>query len=192
MKKILFLSLVFCILFSQTKRDPRVVGLAGTYTTIADGIFSIGYNPGLIGLQQDRPFMLQIGQLDYGILGNFFSIQNIAQYSGDTLDTKEKDQIFRQLRDADGMAFFTDLHFPTPILNISKGIGFYDKAVREGKFKTIMNMPNNNTFELLNKKILIVGFGRIGRKLIKKCLGFEMKVNVYDPYVDKKTIPSFR
>ena len=82
-------------------------------------------------------------------------------------------------------------HIMFMILNISKGIGFYDKAVREGKFKTIMNMPNNNTFELLNKKILIVGFGRIGRKLIKKCLGFEMKVNVYDPYVEKKTIESF-
>jgi len=121
MKKILILSLFACVLFSQTKRDPRVVGLAGAYTTIADGIFSIGYNPGLIGLQQNRPFMMQIGQLDYGVLGNFFSIQNLAQYSGDTLDTKEKDEIFRQLRDADGMAFFTDLHFPTPILNISKG-----------------------------------------------------------------------
>ena len=121
MKKILILSLFACVLFSQTKRDPRVVGLAGAYTTIADGIFSIGYNPGLIGLQQNRPFMMQIGQLDYGVLGNFFSIQNVAQYSGDTLDTKEKDEIFRQLRDADGMSFFTDLHFPTPILNISKG-----------------------------------------------------------------------
>ena len=64
MKKILFVSLFLCSLFSQTKRDPRVVGLAGAYTTIADGIFSIGYNPGLIGLQQDRPFMLQIGQID--------------------------------------------------------------------------------------------------------------------------------
>ena len=40
-------------------------------------------------------------------------------------------------------------------------------------------------------KILIVGFGRIGRKLIKRCLGFEMKVLVYDPYVDKKIIESF-
>ena len=60
---------------AQTKRDPRVVGMAGAYTTIANGIFSVGYNPGLIGLQQNRPFMLQIGQVDYGILGNFFSIQ---------------------------------------------------------------------------------------------------------------------
>jgi len=82
-------------------------------------------------------------------------------------------------------------HIMFMILNISKGKDFYDKAVREGKFKEIMNMPNNDTFELSNKKILIVGFGRIGRKLIKKCLGFEMQVYVCDPFVDKNIIESF-
>ena len=81
-------------------------------------------------------------------------------------------------------------HIMFMILNISKGVGFYDKAAREGKFKETMDKPDNNTFELSNKKILILGFGRIGRKLIKRCLGFEMKVKVYDPYVDKKTIES--
>ncbi len=121
MKRFYIIFIFFCICFSQTKRDPRVVGLAGSYTTIADGIFSIGYNPGLIGLQQNRPFMMQLGQMDFGILGNFFSIENIAKYSGDTLDTSEKDQIFRQLRDSDGLSFFQDLHIPTPVLNISKG-----------------------------------------------------------------------
>ena len=120
-KRIFIIFLFIGILFCQTKRDPRSVGLSGAYTTIADGIFSVGYNPGLIGLQQNRPFMMQIGQIDYGILGNFFSIQNVAQYSGDTLDIVEKNEIFKQLRDGDGMAFFTDLHFPTPILNFSKG-----------------------------------------------------------------------
>ena len=36
--------------------------------------------------------------------------------------------------------------------------------------------------------MLIVGFGRIGQCLIKRCLGFEMKVYVYDPFVDEKEI----
>ena len=106
---------------SQTKRDPRVVGMAGAYTTIADGIFSIGYNPGMIGLQQDKPLMIQGLQLDFGILGNFFSIENIAQYSGDTLNTKEKNKLFKQLEDADGLSFFMDTHMPIPLINISKG-----------------------------------------------------------------------
>ena len=120
--------LVFILVFfinmnsnSQTKRDPRVVGMAGAYTTIANGIFSVGYNPGLIGLQQDEPMMIQGLQLDFGILGNFFSIENIAQYSGDTLNTKEKNKLFKQLEDADGMSFFMDTHMPIPLLNISKG-----------------------------------------------------------------------
>ena len=81
-------------------------------------------------------------------------------------------------------------HIMFMILNISKGIGLYDQAVRDGKFETMMHI-NHKAFELFNKKILIVGFGRIGRKLIKKCLGFEMGVCVYDPFVDNKTIESF-
>ena len=80
-------------------------------------------------------------------------------------------------------------HIMYMILNISKGKDLYDQSVRNEKFDTIMHMKHE-TFELFNKKILIVGFGRIGRKLIKKCLGFEMEVLVYDPFVDKKIIES--
>jgi len=38
------------LLQGQTKRDPRAVSLAGAYTTIADGIFAVGYNPALFSL----------------------------------------------------------------------------------------------------------------------------------------------
>jgi len=81
-------------------------------------------------------------------------------------------------------------HIMFMILSLSKGISFFDDAVRKGQFGSIMHMKHSN-FELSNKKILIVGFGRIGRKLIKRCLGFEMQVFAYDPYVDKKVIESF-
>ena len=80
-------------------------------------------------------------------------------------------------------------HIMFMILNISKGMNLYDDAVRNGKFDSIMHMKKT-TFELSKKKILIVGFGRIGKKLIKRCLGFEMKVYAYDPFVDEKTIES--
>ena len=122
MKRII---LIFCtvgiFVQAQTKRDPRMVGMAGAYTTIADGIFCVGFNPGIIGLQQNKPFMIQAFQLDLGILGNFFSIENIAQYSGDTLNTAEKDALFDQLEASDGMGFFVDTHMPIPFMNISKG-----------------------------------------------------------------------
>ena len=118
---ILIILLLSISIKSQTKRDPRVVAMAGSYTTIANGIFSVGYNPGLIGLQQNKPVMIQGFQLDFGLVGNFFSIQNIANYSGDTLDLKDKNALFRELEDADGMAFFMDTHMPIPLMNISMG-----------------------------------------------------------------------
>ena len=121
MKNAIIILLFISSLFSQTKRDPRVVGLAGSYTTIANGIFSVGYNPGLIGLQQNRPLTIQGFQLDFGILGNFFSIENIAQYSGDTLTTRDKNRLFKTLRNSNGMSFFMDTHMPIPLINISRG-----------------------------------------------------------------------
>jgi D-3-phosphoglycerate dehydrogenase len=42
--------------------------------------------------------------------------------------------------------------------------------------------------ELAGKTVLIVGFGRIGTRTAKRCLGFDMQVLVYDPYVDAGTI----
>ena len=80
-------------------------------------------------------------------------------------------------------------HIMFMILNISKGTDFFDKIVRNGEFESVMHMKHN-TFELSDKKILIIGFGRIGRKLIKRCLGFDMKVYAYDPYVEQNTIES--
>ena len=53
-------------------------------------------------------------------------------------------------------------HIMFMIMNLLKGLDFFDKAVRNGDFETVMHMKHD-TFELLNKKILIIGFGRIGR-----------------------------
>ena len=75
------------------------------------------------------------------------------------------------------------------MLTISKSISRYDNEVRLGNFKK--NASEIETLELFNKEVLIVGFGRIGKSLIKRCLGFEMKVNVYDPFVSKEIISQF-
>ena len=80
-------------------------------------------------------------------------------------------------------------HIMFMILNIAKSFNLFDQSVRRGKFDTIMHMKHTS-FELFNKKILIIGFGRIGKKLIKRCLGFEMKVYVYDPYVKNEIVES--
>ena len=75
------------------------------------------------------------------------------------------------------------------MLSISKSISQYDQEVRNGNFKK--NAPSITTFELYNKEILIVGFGRIGQSLIKRCRGFEMKIKVYDPFINEETIEKF-
>ena len=77
-------------------------------------------------------------------------------------------------------------HVMYMILALSKAKLTYDNEVRTGAFKK--NMKIIKTFELMGKEILIAGFGRIGKSLIKKCLGFDMEVSVYDPFVEEKII----
>jgi D-3-phosphoglycerate dehydrogenase len=72
------------------------------------------------------------------------------------------------------------------MLTISKNFLNLDNEVRIGNFKN--NINKFETFELHDKEILIAGFGRIGKNLIKKCLAFNMNVKVYDPFVEKKII----
>ena len=77
-------------------------------------------------------------------------------------------------------------HVMYMMLVLSKAKLTYDNEVRTGAFKK--NMKSIKTFELMGKDILIAGFGRIGKSLIKKCLGFDMKVSVYDPFLEEKII----
>ncbi len=77
-------------------------------------------------------------------------------------------------------------HVMFVLLNIAKRKDLFDKTVREGNFKDRNKLPK--TIEIWKKNILIAGFGRIGRALIKRCIGFEMNVFVYDPFVNKDQI----
>ncbi len=79
-------------------------------------------------------------------------------------------------------------HVMFNLLYISKRKDLFDKTVREGNFKDRNKLPK--TIELWKKNFLIVGFGRIGQALIKRCFGFEMKVYVFDPFVSKEKIES--
>ena len=80
-------------------------------------------------------------------------------------------------------------HVMFMLLNISKRKNMYDDCVKSGKFNERNKL--SKTVELWNKDILIAGFGRIGKALIKRCLGFEMNVFVYDPFVNSDVIENF-
>ena len=74
----------------------------------------------------------------------------------------------------------------TFFLQLSKNIHLSDRLTRDGNFHNKGNLPS--FYELYQKNVLILGFGRIGQAVAKRCLGFDMRVHVYDPFQDKQTI----
>lgn len=79
-------------------------------------------------------------------------------------------------------------HVMFMLLSIAKRKSMYDDSVKNDKFNERNKLPK--TIEIWGKNILIAGFGRIGQCLIKRCLGFEMNVFVYDPFVSAEKIKS--
>ena len=77
-------------------------------------------------------------------------------------------------------------HVMTMFLYLAKKINKSDTLVRTNEF---MNKSSiGNFFELYQKNILILGFGRIGQAVAKRCKGFDVNILVYDPFVDKEII----
>ena len=77
-------------------------------------------------------------------------------------------------------------HVMTMFLYLAKKINKSDILVRTNEF---MNKSSiGNFFELYQKNILILGFGRIGQAVAKRCKGFDVNILVYDPFVDKEII----
>ena len=133
---------------------------------------------------------LRRGKIDAEILGKCKNLRVISRHGVgyDNIDTKIlKEKKISLLVTGTTTSVSPAEHIMFMILNISKSFNLFDKSVRDGKFDTVMHMKHES-FELFGKKMLIVGFGRIGKQLIKRCLGFEMKVFAYDPFVDKKVI----
>ena len=80
-------------------------------------------------------------------------------------------------------------HVLTSFLYLTKNIHLSDRLTREGNFKNKSSLPN--FFELYKKNVLILGFGRIGKEVAKRCKGFDANVYVYDPFVENKDIKNY-
>jgi D-3-phosphoglycerate dehydrogenase len=70
------------------------------------------------------------------------------------------------------------------MLSLCKGATM-DALPRQGRWHERYNVLPT---ELMNKTLLIVGFGRIGTRIAKRCLGMDMGVEVYDPYVPAEAV----
>jgi D-3-phosphoglycerate dehydrogenase len=78
-------------------------------------------------------------------------------------------------------------HTVSMIGAITKHLLFLDKETREGKFKTArrLYLP----VDLDGKTLGIIGYGRIGKQVAKKCMAaFNMKVIIYDPYISDSVV----
>ncbi len=71
------------------------------------------------------------------------------------------------------------------MLALAKRARVYDREVRQGNWGVRFEQP---AFDLAGRKVLILGFGRIGRRLVKRCVAMEMEVLVHDPYVIQDAI----
>ena len=75
-------------------------------------------------------------------------------------------------------AEFTWLHIMNAVRKFSRSLKFVSK------WRDLDNENFLRSIELSDKKLGIIGFGRIGRKLNRYAQAFEMNVKFYDPYVE--------
>jgi D-3-phosphoglycerate dehydrogenase len=148
----------------------------------------------LLKLPEFDGITLRRGKIDREILDKCEKLKVIARHgvgydSVDTICLKEKKITLLVAHNSTSTSPAEHIMFM--IMNIYKGVDMFDTMVRDGDFVKAIHLNIEENFELLNKTVLIAGFGRIGKKLIKKCLGFDMKVIVFDPYVDNTIIESF-
>jgi D-3-phosphoglycerate dehydrogenase len=67
------------------------------------------------------------------------------------------------------------------ILAVAKRAPLYDRSTRSGDWSVGSSF---SAVELHGRKLLVVGFGRIGRRVAVLGLAFGMRVTGYDPFVD--------
>lgn len=71
------------------------------------------------------------------------------------------------------------------MIALAKKNAAMDRLVKDGKWT---DRHQHLPMELSDKTVLIIGFGRIGTRSARRCLGFDMNVLIFDPYVDQAAI----
>jgi D-3-phosphoglycerate dehydrogenase len=71
------------------------------------------------------------------------------------------------------------------MLALAKRCTIYDREVRKGNWNIRWEYP---AFDIAGRNVLVLGFGRIGRRLVPRLVAMQMNVLVHDPYVTQDAI----
>lgn len=75
------------------------------------------------------------------------------------------------------------------MMAVARKLSYLDRATRNGEFHVRDHVVG---CELMNKKVGVVGFGRIGRRFSEMCrAAFHMEVHVFDPFVDVESVDKY-
>ena len=110
------------ILLGQPNHDARMLGLNGSYTTLARGYQSISVNPANLGVYKSKS--LNILNMSLGLSNNAFSISNYNASNGTHLEDTLAFNYYPKAQFYDmfggkGIRFMQSLDFPFPVLNFS-------------------------------------------------------------------------
>jgi len=76
-------------------------------------------------------------------------------------------------------------HVMFMLLALAKEGAYYDGKTRRSDWGNRWDMK---AWELAGKRLLVIGFGRVGSRVARRALAFDMQVYVCDPYIDQSLI----
>jgi D-3-phosphoglycerate dehydrogenase len=136
--------------------------------------------------------LLRTSKLDEDILSHCINLKIISRhgvgYDNVDIDFLNKNKIALGITSTSNAVSVAE-HVMSFFIYLTKNLSLSDSLVKQGNFERRSTLPN--FFELFKKKVLIVGFGRIGREVAKRCQGFDMNVYVYDPFLDNNLIKKY-
>ena len=129
--------------------------------------------------------LLRTSKLDKNILQHCNNLKIISRhgvgYDNVDLDYLNERKIALGITSTSNAVSVSE-HVMSFFMYLTKNLSLSDSYVKQGNFDKRSELPD--IFELYRKKVLIMGFGRIGKEVAKRCLGFDMDIYVYDPFLD--------
>ena len=71
------------------------------------------------------------------------------------------------------------------MMSLAKHGVLFDRETRKGNWDIRFE---NTAIDLAGRRLLILGFGRIGQLLVKRCVAMDMEVFVHDPYASDEAV----